>query len=129
MLYDIRKKKSRTLTNLLLCYFFKRIYQLFINKRRIGTREHILLVVATPPRISWGSHLLTPQSQSRLFIKSFCFAMSVMAVLIPKQMLLSVVQVVFLLNSLGMVPHRECGLCAAGVVKEKYLVFSFVHLY
>ena len=44
-------------------------------------------------------------------LKAFALSMSVMAVLLPKQMLLFRGMGVFVLNSFVMVPHRECGLC------------------
>ena len=44
-------------------------------------------------------------------LNAFALSMSVMAVLIPNRMLLFCCVGFFLLNSFGMVPHRECGLC------------------
>ena len=44
-------------------------------------------------------------------LKAFALSMSVMAVLVPKQMLLFCCVVFFLLDSFAMVPHRNCGLC------------------
>ena len=46
-----------------------------------------------------------------LFVTAFALSMSVMAVLVPKQMLLFCCVGGFLLNSFAMVPHRKCGLC------------------
>ena len=43
--------------------------------------------------------------------KAVALSMSVMTVLIPKQMLLFCCEVFFLLDSFAMMPHRECGLC------------------
>ena len=44
-------------------------------------------------------------------LKAFALSMSVMAVLIPKRMLLFCCVGGFLLDSFAMVFHRECGLC------------------
>ena len=44
-------------------------------------------------------------------LKAFALSLSVMAVLVPKRMLLFCCVGGFLLDSFVMVPHSECGLC------------------
>ena len=66
-------------------------------------------------QVSYDPLPLIPMTLTEIAItdkyKAFALSMSVMAILVPKQMLLFYCIGGFLLDSFTMVPHRECGLC------------------
>ena len=66
--------------------------------------------------IVWSMHLLLlfvlhGMTFVNCLLKTFALSMSVMAVLLSKQMLLFCCIGCFLLDSFAMLPHKECGLC------------------